>query len=292
MSMLEVLPKDGNVQQWNDQEKALVEAAGLVSRGNLAPRPTVEAFLHHCRRTGLDPIARQIYAIERGGKWGIQVSIDGARLIAERSKQYRGQTVAQWTADGVTWVDVWLSKEPPAAARVGVYREGFVEPLVAVATWDQYQAGGPMWKKMPALMLSKTAEMLALRKAFPQDLSGLYSSEEMDQADAAPARGAAPVSAPEPVEQVVEAELVEETGLDAQKAAAQSRLDALKAADEVAKGVLGRLEGADVDTLRGLYVEAREGNALNVLVAHSSGEQMELGALIQQLAADVKAEES
>lgn len=180
------LPTTGDETQWNASERALVEAAGLVTgpanNRRLAPRPVVEAFLMHAARTGLDPIARQIYCIERGGKWGTQVSIDGARLVAERTGQYRGQTATQWTADGVTWVDVWLASEAPKAARVGVHREGFVEPLYAVATFDAYNAGGNMWRKMPALMLGKCAEMLALRKAFPQDLSGLYSTEEMDQA--------------------------------------------------------------------------------------------------------------
>jgi phage recombination protein Bet len=180
------LPASGDSSTWTPSEAALVEAAGLTT-GNgpqkrLAPRPVVEAFLLHARRTGLDPIARQIYCIERGGKWGTQVSIDGARLVAERTREYRGQTPTQWTSDGVTWVDVWLDAAPPRAARVGVYREGFKEPLVAVATMDAYNAGGNMWRKMPALMLGKCAEMLALRKAFPQDLSGLYSTEEMDQA--------------------------------------------------------------------------------------------------------------
>lgn len=180
------LPATGDSSQWTETEKALVEAAGLVTgppnNKQLAPRPVVEAFLLHARRTGLDPIARQIYCIERKGRWGTQVSIDGARLVAERTREYRGQTPTQWTNDGVTWADVWLDSKPPKAARVGVYREGFVEPLVAVATFDAYNAGGPMWTKMPALMLGKCAEMLALRKAFPQDLSGLYSTEEMDQA--------------------------------------------------------------------------------------------------------------
>lgn len=188
MSTALALPKTGDSSVWTEQEKALVEAAGLVSGKGanqyLAPRATVEAFLAHCQRTGLDPIARQIYAIERGGRWGIQVSIDGARLVAERSGEYEGQTPVQWTADGVTWVDVWLDDStPPAAARVGVYRKSFREPLVTVATFKAYSAGGPMWSKMPALMLAKCAEMLALRKAFPQDLSGLYTSEEMAQAD-------------------------------------------------------------------------------------------------------------
>ena len=187
MSTALALPATGDQNVWTPQEAALVEAAGLTSgNGNnkrLAPRPVVEAFLAHCHRTGLDPIARQIYAIERGGKWGIQMSIDGARLVAERSGEYEGQTPVQWTADGAKWMDVWLDDQnPPAAARVGVYRRSFREPLFAVATFKAYSAGGPMWSKMPALMLGKCAEALALRKAFPQDLSGLYTSEEMDQA--------------------------------------------------------------------------------------------------------------
>ena len=200
-----MLPTDGDSRTWSDQEKALVEAAGLVRLEGreknkvLADRPTVEAFLQHCRRTQLDPIARQIYAIYRGGKWGIQISIDGARLVAERSGKYEGQTTPEFTGDGKTWTEVWLESDQPKAARVGVYKRGFREPQYAVALWDAYavytdewennrktgkQILSAMWAKMGPLMLAKCAEMLALRKAFPQDLSGLYSTEEMDQAGA------------------------------------------------------------------------------------------------------------
>lgn len=200
------LPKTADQALWTDDEKAMLEAAGLVIRkGNAppepAPRPTVIAFLQHCHRTGLDPIAKQIYAIKRGANWGIQISIDGARLVAQRSGQYAGQTPVQWTADGVTWVDVWLGDGYPKAARVGVRRRGFDEPLYAVARWDSYvvlddewegtypnrrktgkQTVSTMWGRMPDVMLAKVAEMLALRKAFPMELSGLYSAEEMEQA--------------------------------------------------------------------------------------------------------------
>lgn len=203
---LAALPTTSDQSQWSPEEVALVEASGLVhtdaqsGQKTLADRPTVAAFLQHCARTGLDPIARQIYSIarkQRGQlKWQIQISIDGARLVAERSGQYEGQTTPEFTSDGKEWTTVWLDKVPPKAARVGVYRRGFRDALYAVALWDAYvqtrdewkngsKTGNvivsEMWLKMGPLMLAKCAEMLALRKAFPQDLSGLYSAEEMDQ---------------------------------------------------------------------------------------------------------------
>lgn len=162
----------------------------------------LDLFVAVCNRTGLDPFAKQIYAIKRndrnapgGKKMGIQTSIDGFRLIAERSGRYAGQMPLQWTADGETWVDVWLATDPPAAARAGVYKVGFAEPLVRPATWSQYAQmtndGKPtrMWAQMPALMLAKCAEALALRAAFPAELSGLYTDDEMQQAEYVGARG-------------------------------------------------------------------------------------------------------
>lgn len=200
------LPTGSDPAAWSEEEKALVSAAGLVHTDTNgaqtpAPRPVVAAFLQHCARTGLDPFARQIYAIARKNRgnlaWTVQISIDGARLIAERTGEYEGQTTPEFTSNGTDWTQVWLSDEQPKAARVGVFRRGFREPLYAIALWDAYavyqdewvrgektgnQKLSAMWAKMGPLMLAKCAEMLALRKAFPQDLSGLYSTEEMDQA--------------------------------------------------------------------------------------------------------------
>jgi len=153
-------------------------------------------FINQCKRTGLDPFTRQIYFTkDKKGKVSIISSIDGLRLVAERSDKYEGQTKAEWCGDDGVWKDIWLDKQPPKAARVGVYKNKFREPLYGVALFDEYcgryQDGNPtfMWAKMPALMIAKVAEALALRKAFPNDLSGIYSQDEMQQAEKEPTDG-------------------------------------------------------------------------------------------------------
>jgi phage recombination protein Bet len=161
-----------------------------------------QMFMMVVKRTGLDPFARQIYALMRNvknkvsEKWekklSIQTSIDGFRLIAERTGKYAGQQGPWWCgADGI-WKDVWLSKEHPAAAKIGILRKDFAEPLYAVATWESYaqyferngvRTLSDMWEKLGPTMLAKCCEALGLRRAMPQELSGLYTTDEMAQAD-------------------------------------------------------------------------------------------------------------
>tara|TARA_B100000949_G_scaffold38575_1_gene32600 strand:- start:1774 stop:2475 length:702 start_codon:yes stop_codon:yes gene_type:complete len=142
----------------------------------------LDLFVAAIDRTGLDPHARQIYWIKRGGRATIQISIDGQRSIAESTGEMDGQETAWCGPDGA-WVDVWLSDEPPAAARSRVYRKGCSHAFTGVAKWSEYAGAGPIWEKMPALMLAKCSLSLALRSAHPLRLSGLYTDVEMQQSD-------------------------------------------------------------------------------------------------------------
>lgn len=141
-------------------------------------------FMHQARKTGLDPLARQIYFQKyrdnKTGKYRVSIltAIDGYRVIAARTGLYAGSDDP-----------VFDNEDKPTKATITVYKmiQGQKCGFTASARWEQYYPGdtkGFMWKKMPHLMLGKVAEALALRKAFPAELSGTYTETEMEQAEA------------------------------------------------------------------------------------------------------------
>ena len=139
-------------------------------------------FLYTAQARGLNPLTRQIHFVKRGGQGTIQTGIDGFRLIAERTGRYAPGTkptifeydnkgrLLRATVFGIKFVG-GQAFEYSATARFNEYAQYFNGRL------------GNMWAKMPETMLEKCAEAKLLRKGFPEELSGLYTHDEMAQAD-------------------------------------------------------------------------------------------------------------
>ena len=253
------MTKEISLVNFNEEQIKLIKS-------QIAPKATdaeLQLFLYQAKRTGLDPLTRQIYAIFRNVKekeygkdvWKqkmtIQTSIDGFRVIAERSGDYAGQDEP-----------IFIEKDNKLEyCKITVYRfRGDVRyaAAVGVAYWSEYaqlddkNLPTGLWRKMPHTMLAKVAEALALRKAYPQDLSGLYTSDEMTQADPIPVDEIKPPVDVTPANGFFKkpegalGELAAEASNNNKAAAEESRLNKLKSAlDEMGSvaEVDGYLEG-------------------------------------------------
>lgn len=155
-------------------------------------------FIQVCKGANLNPFLKQVFLVPRwDSKEGkevraIQVSIDGFRAIAEEGGGYAGNEDAVFEGEeDIEYGGDKAGKDKkkvtvPKTAKVTVYKlvEGQRYPFTATARWTEYYPGPKMgfqWHIRPYLMLGKCAEALALRKAFPKLLSGMYAQEELDR---------------------------------------------------------------------------------------------------------------
>ncbi len=247
--------------KYGDKERsALKEMFTRYKQGRPQQVPKdaeIEQLIVKAERTGLDPFARMIYGTWRGGKWSVEATIDGFRAVAESTGDYAGQGNPEWCDDKGNWHDVWLVKQKPAAARISAKKviKGILAETPGVAHWSEYAVTGPagqMWDKMPAGQLVKCAEALALRKAFPRQLGGLYTADEMAQAEngavdvVSEANRKAPEASPQPTGDDSSPETTNDTRTvlsDDQLAQITSGLKVLLA-DGTKVGDLGNLFGA------------------------------------------------
>ena len=152
----------------------------------------LKLFFFECRRRGVHPLDRLIHPVVRKDKDGtrrvsFQTSIDLFRSEAEGTGEYRGQKDVEY-GNMVEWDKIDKKVPEWAKATIKRYDEHTNEiiEVSAQAYWEEYYPGeslGFQWRKMPRLMLGKCAEALALRKAFPRKLAGLYTFEEMQLTD-------------------------------------------------------------------------------------------------------------
>ncbi|MFI7125916.1 phage recombination protein Bet [Nonomuraea sp. NPDC050153] len=179
---------------WTPEQRAVLGSMGVDGECTNAE---LAGFLHLCQRRELDPFLKQVYLIGRYDKragrkvFTPQTGIDGFRVIARRAADksgidYEYEDTVWFDADGAQH-EVWLTDAPPVAAKVVVIRNGKRFSGVAryAAYVDRDRDGNPknQWKTSPDGQIEKCAEAKALRRAFPEDLGGMYSDVEMEHLD-------------------------------------------------------------------------------------------------------------
>lgn len=153
----------------------------LMPKG--ARRPDLFIFLGAAKKYQLDPLMKQIECIDIKGKITLYTRIDGFRAIAHRSGKLKGILPIQWCGEDGVWVDVWIKKEQPVAARSRILHADFEEPIVTIFYLREFKRADSdlAWNKhAPISHSAKCVEAQGLRRAFPLDLSGLYTDDEIE----------------------------------------------------------------------------------------------------------------
>lgn len=186
---------------WTNEQLNLIKST--VAKG--ATNDELGLFLYRCKNMGLDPLKPgQIYFVKYGSAPGTMVvGIDGFRSQAAKTGKHVGTQRGVIRNDKGDCVGAWCE----------VYRSDWAAPAKEEVSRSEYDTGKAMWAKMPETMIKKVAEVAALRMAFPDQLGGLYSPEEMEQA-APPIQPVHPrnfapkkEALPEPVELIEPAEI-------------------------------------------------------------------------------------
>ena len=174
-----------SAEQWalTDEKIKTLEQAGIIPAKT--PPAQIAVFAEVCRRHNLDPFLKQVYLVSYSGKYSVIVGIDGFRSRAERTGIHAGTEEAKFNMNSRgEWqsaAEIVPSVKQPVSATVTVYKivGGHRVPFTHTALYKEFAQGGGKWPTMPFQMLAKVAESHALRKAFPEALSGLYVEEEI-----------------------------------------------------------------------------------------------------------------
>ena len=176
-----------------------------------ATQQQFDLWIAECRNRGLVPVKDVVLQVRATKEWNPDTkqkefvkktvhitTIQALRKLAERTGKYAGQLPSTWiyldNASKRTESDIPLP-EPgtnrpmiPWAAKASVLRKGFEHPITVPARFEAYaqyfsndgqQSLNTTWANRGPEQLEKCAEALALRKAFPEELGGLFLQEEL-----------------------------------------------------------------------------------------------------------------
>lgn len=174
------MPKQEIVEKEYDPNHGFHPAKVNILRNTICSELSndeLEFFLYNCARSRLDPMTRQIYALKHSKNDSVKImaSIDGLRLIADRTGQYAPGKPTTYLYDENNNLKGAIAYVKKLTA------DGTWHEVSEIAIFKECDKRTFAWKTMPHLMIAKVAESRALRRAFPNDLSGIYEEDEFDQ---------------------------------------------------------------------------------------------------------------
>lgn len=161
MSTQAVVPINQQIDRYADPEmvRTLKET---VCKG--ATDSQFRMFIEICRGTGLNPFLREIWYVP---SVGVMAARDGYLRVANEHPAFDGmQTTVERDAQGI-----------PIKATCSVWRKDRTHPVTCEAYYDEYKKGGNVWQTYKSAMISKVAEVLALKRSF--SINGVVSEEEI-----------------------------------------------------------------------------------------------------------------
>lgn len=149
----------------------------------------VVKFMMLCRARELDPWVGDAYLIgydsQNGPQFSLITAVQALLKRAEISPQFDGieSGIVVQTGSGIEHRDgaLALEGESIVGGWAKIYRKDRKIPYSAVVKFQTFNTGRSQWAKDPAGMIVKCAKAAALREAFPTQLAGLYTDDEMGE---------------------------------------------------------------------------------------------------------------
>ena len=168
----------------------------------------VAYFMELCRAQRLNPFLNEAYLVKFQGK-------PAQIMVAHKALVKRADAHPQY--DGMEHGVIVVNRKGDIEKREGalyphdkelvggwckVYRKDRRMPIYVERSFKSMNKGQANWKSMPDVMIDKCAQAAALREAFPDELRGMYVTEEMETGQAVPAEGVTVEPATTPTGQV------------------------------------------------------------------------------------------
>lgn len=167
-------------------KKYLVNGQGTVTEQEIA------LFIGMCRANKLNPFNKDAYLIKYSSEPATMVtSKDVFFKRANQNPNFDGMESGIVVVNTENKIEkrtghIYLKNEQIIGAWCTVYRKDWSHPIYQEVNMSEYigrKKSGEVnsnWSLRPATMITKVAEATALRKAFTENLQGMYLAEETD----------------------------------------------------------------------------------------------------------------